>query len=75
MKFFGLEKLFFHLTGTLYGWQPEKLPALFFYLKPAILLPCTLISCSPDNRLPFCGHRAFGIETSFTTHYLPFAAS
>jgi len=29
VKFFGPEKIFFHLTGTLYGWQPEALSVPF----------------------------------------------
>jgi len=42
VKFFGPEKVFFHLTGTLYGWQLNTLSALFFYLIP----------CCPDNLHP-----------------------
>jgi len=29
VKFFGPEKIFFHLTGTLYGWQLERVFSLF----------------------------------------------
>ena len=36
VDFSGPEKIFFHLTGTLYGWQLERVASLFFTTKRII---------------------------------------
>jgi len=49
-KFFGPEKVFFfHLTGTLYGCQPNTLPALFFFDTLGITLLYVQIYTKPAN--------------------------
>jgi hypothetical protein len=40
VKFFGPEKVFFHLTGTLYGWQLET-PSVLLALRGYDLKPAT----------------------------------